>query len=160
MPILSIGFGWRMAGDRIDAPKHCLPLPFVYTGKFFLAYAYSVFFVYLLVPGLDILFGFKNICCRVSFKKDKVAAENYAEMPARKLFEQIGEAVPQFSIAVTFYALNWHWLSYWDKKMGVVTMTLSAGSILMGLVKGGKIVLSKGGLMSLLTTGNVNKMIK
>ena len=61
-------------------------------------------------------------------------------MPAFKLFEQVGEAVPQLSIAATFYALNWHWLSEWDQVMGIVTMTLSTGSVIMGLVKGGMIL--------------------
>ena len=72
-------------------------------------------------------------------------------MPASKLFEQIGEAVPQFTIAVTFYALNWHWLSPWDRGMGAGTMVLSAGSILMGVVKGGIIVKERGGLKKFLT---------
>ena len=119
---------------------------------YILAYAWSVFQVYLAVPGMDIYFGFKNLCCHASFKDND--AKRYAKMPAMKLFEQIGEAVPQFSIAVTFYTLNWHWLSPWDKTMGVVTMTLSAGSILMGLVKGGIIVFSvEVGLKWLFTRG-------
>ena len=57
-------------------------------------------------------------------------------MPMYKLFEQFGEAVPQFVIAVTFYANNAHWLPRSDLYFGIFTMVMSAGSIIMGVVNG------------------------
>ena len=131
MPILGMG-----SFDLFDdPPKQWFSLPFFYIGRLIFAYTFSAFFVYIIVPGADIYLGLKNLCCHARLKNSD-DAEDQAEMPALKLFEQIGEAVPQFSIAATFYLLNWHWLSQGDKLMGVVTMTLSAGSILMGLVRG------------------------
>ena len=114
---------------------HCLFLPFFYAGKVIFAYVASAFYVYLYVPTWDIIFAFKNLCCHAGFKNSE-QADIQAMMPAKKLFEQIGEAVPQFSIAATFYALNWYYISFGNKLMGAVTMTLSLGSIMMGLVKG------------------------
>ena len=139
MPILAMrNLG---EGEFDNPPKQWFYLPFFYIGKLIFVYASSAFSVYILIPGLDIIFGFSNLCCHASFKNSQ-AAKRQAEAPAYKLFEQIGEAVPQFSIAATFYLLNWHWLSQGDKLMGVVTMTLSAGSILMGLVRGCMVVYS------------------
>ena len=46
-------------------------------------------------------------------------------MPALKLFEQLGEAVPQFIIAVIFYSNNFDILDTWERAMGVTTMILS-----------------------------------
>ena len=162
MPILSMGYGWGIASRFIDRkcgqeyrPKWCLLLPFFYTGKLVLAYSSSVFFVYLYVPGLDIIYGFRNLFCHASFK-GSYQASDYAHMPAKRLFEQIGEAVPQFCIATTFYALNWHWLCSKGKAWGVVKMTLSAGSMVMGLVKGILILCSGDGyLKKLLTQGQI-----
>ena len=144
MPIL--GMGW--VEGICNPPKQWFYLPFFYIGKLISAYAASAFFVYIIVPGTDIFFGFTNLCCHASSKNSAdfcsgTFAEDQANMPAAKLYEQIGEAVPQFSIAATFYLLNWHWLSQGDKLMGVVTMTLSAGSILMGLVRGCIVLYSK-----------------
>ena len=156
MPMLAIGQGWNCA--CIPRPTHCLLLPFFYIRKLLLAYAFSALFVYLYIPLGDTFFGYWNLCCHASFKEDEEDAARvlravHAKWPALKLFEQIGEAVPQFTIAVTFYSLNWHWLSPWDRGMGVGTMTLSAGSILMGVVKGGMIVSSEGGLKHFLIRG-------
>ena len=118
----------------------------------------SVLNVYIMTPVADISYGIANLFCHNGFK-GLVFHDYYSEIAAHKLFEQIGEAVPQLSIAATFHALNWHWLSFWDKVMGMVTMTLSAGSILIGLVKGGMIVNSEeGSLKRLLTKGYPSKI--
>ena len=144
MPILNIG-KWLDEDDCKKPHTHCLLLPFFCIAKFLLVYALSALIVYLFIPFVDIYLGFKNLFCHASFKESSTDADDYAKWSAWKLFEQIGEAVPQFTIAVTFYALNWHWLSPWDKGMGVGTMTLSGGSILMGMVRGVMIVKEKGG---------------
>ena len=61
-----------------------------------------------------------------------------------KLPEQLGEAIPQFVIAVVFYSKNYHWLSQWELIKGGATMTLSCGSILVGVVCGFKVALNDG----------------
>ena len=63
-----------------------------------------------------------------------------AILPALKLPEQFGEAVPQLAIAVTFYYKNAHWLSQWEMFKGILTMTLSVGSILYGMVNGVRVM--------------------
>ena len=140
MPLLNIRAGWDWASQHMGHPEQSLLLPLFYIAKSIVAYASAVSLVYLFIPGLDIYFGFKNLFCHANLKSNASDRARYAVWPAYKLFEQIGEAVPQFTIAVTFYSLNWHWLSPWDRGMGVGTMTLSAGSILMGVAKGGMIV--------------------
>ena len=67
---------------------------------------------------------------------DEYEAGSHAEMPAFKLLEQFGEAIPQFVIAVTFYANNAHWLPKSDFHFGIFTMVMSAGSIVMGVGSG------------------------
>ena len=159
MPILNMGFGLTKSALFIDPPKQKVFLPFYYIAYLSFAYVSSAFYVYIYIPGWDIIFAVKNLCCHASFK-NSVQAEYHATMPAKKLFEQIGEALPQFSIAATFYILNWRWLSKGDKLMGVVTMTLSAGSIMMGLVRGCMVVYSKeGSLKNLISQGGAKMPI-
>ena len=49
------------------------------------------------------------------------------------------EAIPQFVIAVTFYSKNAHWLDSDEMLFGILTMTLSAGSILIGIGNGARV---------------------
>ena len=129
-----------------------------------LCYAWSVFIVYLYVPTLDVLLGFKNVFFHGDYKDDinnnegkgefdrqqsrqKAACWNatlHDKIPAWKLFEQFGEALPQFLIAVTFYSKNAHWLEADDIAFGALTMVLSAGSMVIGLVQGIMVVKKKG----------------
>ena len=148
MPMLSLGNGWSTVGKYINQfrPRSEVIItywsesrtlrPFFYLGKLILAYTCSIFFVYIVIPGRDMYLAMNNLFCHARFLDTPHLVFAHRAMPAYKLFEQIGEAVPQFCIAVIFYALNWHWLSEWDQVMGIVTMTLSMGSINMGLVKG------------------------
>ena len=161
MPILSLGNGWGTISKFFDdftstggqmyspyrtlkyRPKSCVIRPFFYIGKLILAYACSIFFVYVFIPLQDMYFALKNIIWHAHFKSNQ-DNKSFQAMTALKLFEQIGEAVPQLCIAAIFYTSNWHWLSEWDRVMGIVTLTLSAGSIIMGLVKGGMFLRSSG----------------
>ena len=140
MPLLSIVQGWNTVDELLDCQEglniflYCLLLP-IRLFKPALAYVASAFFVYLYIPVYDMYLALLNLCgCERHYAKE--IHENL--MPVLKIFEQIGEAVPQLCIAATFYTLNWHWLSPSDKMMGMVTMTLSTGSVMMGLVKAGK----------------------
>ena len=57
-------------------------------------------------------------------------------MPALKLFEQLGEGVPQLALAVSFYATYARQVTPNQLIFGYATMTLSAGSVLIGIVNG------------------------
>ena len=63
-------------------------------------------------------------------------ADDHKRWPSYNLFEQFGEAIPQFVIGVTFYSKNYHWLKKNEVIFGVINLTLSVGSIVIGIVNG------------------------
>ena len=121
--------------------RACHPAVF-YPIKALAAYVTSAVMVYVFVPCYDMYLSFLNLFCHKKFKEPFVQgydishATKSAELPAKKLAEQCGEAIPQFLIAVVFYSKNAHWLSYGEVMMGGLTMTLSCGSIIFGVVNG------------------------
>ena len=127
----------------------CHPIVF-YPIKVLFEYVESVVWVYVGVPLLDICMGFKSLFCHKSYKADNrdantlFVSEFHAFVPAMKLPEQLGEALPQFAIAVVFFSKNAHWLSPWEMTLGCVTMTLSCGSIMLGVVNGIKALIEYG----------------
>ena len=123
---------WNCSMDKLCRnPLHILlNLPW--------AYLIAAWTVYLWVPITDIYWGMKNLLCHEKYEEDE-----HADMPVYKLFEQFGEAIPQFAIAVTFYANNAHWLPPADLYFGIFTMIMSAGSILMGIGSGCWVCLTK-----------------
>ena len=112
-------------------------------------YAVSVFFLYVAVPAIDICLGVKNLLCHESYKAETSATLNsvffasnpsirkesdakfHAETPAWKTFEQLGEAIPQILLAITFYSKNCHWLDSEELIFGVATISLSGGRYLV-----------------------------
>ena len=149
MPLLylPLGMEWDYiqtcvkTNGEIRYPKcNCLErsrflLPIQYPFKIIRGYFISVLRLYLNVPVMDIYWGFSNLFCHEQYQGTFDEAVHFT-WPAFKLFEQFGEAVPQFVIAVTFFANNAHWLDQDDLLLGYVTMTLSAGSILIGVWNG------------------------
>ena len=89
------------------------------------AYVISAFFVYVVVPLRYLFLGFRN-CCSEIYEKEEVWF--LANLPIMRLPGQLGAAVPQFFITVLF--LSKEHLSFWVKLQGVLTITLSCGSIL------------------------------
>ena len=90
---------------------------------------------------MDIYWGMQNLFCHQNYKYDQNELKDkygngHAEMPAKKLFEQFGEAIPQFVIAITFYANYAHCLPKADLIFGICTMVMSGGSIVMGVGSG------------------------
>ena len=130
-------------GVRRDTMKTCHSChPIIrYPVRAIAAYLLSVLMVYIVVPLYDIYLGFRNVFCHKSYK-DGSGNEIHSEAPAMKVPEQLGEAIPQFLVAVVFYAKNYHWLSPWEIIKGGVTMFLSCGSILFGVVCGLKVTLN------------------
>ena len=87
---------------------------------------------------MDIYWGFQNLFCHQKYREDLIEKDeagdlSHKSMAALRLFEELGEAIPQFAIAVTFYANNAHWLPEDELKFGIFTMVMSAGSTLMGI---------------------------
>lgn len=145
-PLLPTMFGFILKDDdfsvkildRIRPVCHQV-IYFLFKVIFF--YILSIVFVYIFVPIWDIALGLENLFCHANYKlKTDGKTSNFEEhsnlVPRAKLLEQIGEAVPQFIIAVVFYSKNFHWLSTWDRWQGGLTMTLSTGSILLGFYNG------------------------
>ena len=138
---------------RFEIPK-CVWLkkwylmPIYIMVKATLYYLASILWVYFIIPVTDMVFAAKNVFCHEKFKGNEDEStyfhvyihENergfYDGMPILKLFEQFGEAVPQFTIALTFYLKNYHWLESDELTFGILTMTLSLGSIMIGVVSG------------------------
>ena len=120
--------------------KTCHPIIY-YPIKILYNYGIAICFVYILIPFSDIGFGFWNLCCHDSYKNKETHNNDrfsdwHSTYPAWKLFEQFGEAIPQFIIAVIFYSNNSDWLSFYEMLLGGFTMTLSCGSIVFGIVNG------------------------
>ena len=116
--------------------------PIIYYPFMVLAsYIISALWVYIGVPLYDIYLGFNNLFCHEHYKHYSTQDRVHEDAPALKLPEQLGEAIPQFVIAVVFFTKNSHWLSPWEMILGGVTMTLSCGSILFGVAGGVKAVM-------------------
>ena len=152
-PFLFMLFQSRLLGGKASfglkgLKQACHPVVF-YPIKKLVDYVVSVLWVYAAVPLLDICMGVNSLFCHETYKTgghkgQKVYSEIHAFVPAMKLPEQLGEALPQFVIALVFFSKNAHWLSPWEMTLGCVTMTLSCGSIVLGVVNGIKAMIEYG----------------
>ena len=115
--------------------ENCVLVPLYFAAGVLWYYACSVIWVYLIVPMFDIFYGARNVFCHARYKEDG-GADAHAKAPAMKLFEQLGEAVPQLTLAIVFYSKNSHWLPATEIHFGIFTMALSAGSVAMGTFTG------------------------
>ena len=114
----------------LKRPKElCHPVVF-YPLKFALSFLFSVIWVYVIIPTIDIWYGFKSLLNHSidQSKRDLV--------PGFKLFENFGEAIPQFLIAAIFQSLHYSQLPRLDQHFFWVSMSLSLGSILYGIGNG------------------------
>ena len=99
------------------------------------AYSVAVVWIYFWIPGMSVYWGGLKVFNMQRFRDDE-DNDLYRQLPAMKLCEQFVEAIPQLAIALTFYLNNYHWLPISDLVFGSVTMALSGGSIIMGVVSG------------------------
>ena len=107
MPLFALPIGlWSWISlDCLE--QNSILLPLCYIAKFLISYVASVLFVYLFIPTIDTIMAvfMLLLICSSSFKN--LENNRYmAILPALKLPEQFGEAVPQLAIAVTFYYKN------------------------------------------------------
>ena len=114
-------------------------LPIYVVFQALIGYIFSAMVVHMFVPLIDIYLGFRNLFCQEKYKEEE-GDDPLAIMPALKLFEQFGEAIPQLAIALAFYSKNYLMLSPEELLFGIATMSLSFGSILIGVVMGLRIV--------------------
>ena len=122
-------------------------LPIVIVFQALAVYVLSALTVYVFLPLSEIFLGFRNVFCHEEYKQDGWRGSEgwwtddpLALMPAFKLFEQFGEAIPQLAIALVFYSKNYHLLSSDELMFGIATMSLSSGSVLIGVVMGLRVV--------------------
>ena len=133
MPCTAAPLGVAFVAERkwLDSLKEIRLLkPIYFLGLAIVGYFFAFFVVYIRVPLFDLYWGVRNLFCHEALKED---AGLFHEMPAFKLYEQLGEAVPQLTIGLVFYTKNAHWLDPTDLNFGVFTMTLSAVSVLVGI---------------------------
>ena len=109
-----------------------------YSVKAILCIAFSFMWVYGIIPMMGIWYSFKALIY------PNVAMENAKIIPGFKLFEQLGEAIPQFLIGAVFF-YNYHTqLPQSDLHFFWVSISLSFGSIMYGVIDG---IISRGKCM-------------
>ena len=132
IPVNSSTFYIRIPGcDCLKRKWYLLPL--YYPLQVLRGYLVAVLNVYFSIPVMDCYWGLKSIFFNDEYKEEKSIHDT---MPALKLFEQIGEGVPQLALAISFYATYGRQLTPNQLIFGYVTMALSAGSVLIGIVNG------------------------
>ena len=107
---------------------------------------FSFAMIYIIIPLIDIFYAFKKLFCG-----DQETNDTAADMvPGFRLFENFGEAIPQFIIATVFYS-QYHSELCCDWDFFLVSMSFSLGSILYGIVNG---VVSRARCMSWFRPGD------
>ena len=108
----------------------------------------SVIFVYFMIPYASLKSGVKALIGKPYGDDDIIfrgIKQNLVfKLPWLKLFEQTGEALPQFVMSLTFLVNNYAFLQHNVTMFGVnefhvtiITVVLSLGSLLYGIYKGG-----------------------
>ena len=75
----------------------------------------------------------------------KITKNNRAEdIPGLKLFENLGEAIPQAILIIVFISHNWDFILYEEASFfpvptSCISLIFSVGSIIMGLISGCKV---------------------
>ena len=100
-----------------------------------------VFVYYIYVPILTLIHAVRKLWQDDDLDEDKeVLFFSYKNAPVMKLFECVGEAVPQLILAVVYAANNYPYLLEQDDYLGIgipvtiISCIFSAGSIVMGLI--------------------------
>ena len=115
----------------------------------------SIILLYLYVPWMVFFSGVNQACACDCVNEDKAIEQvkedkddlttQTTENSFLQLFEHIGEAIPQFALAITFYYNNFEYVSETDFSFEIfgflvtqtlISMILSAISILKGIVEG------------------------
>ena len=122
--------------DRIQSRK-----------KWFMYYPFELFcgilFIYVVVPFAALKNGLKHLINgEVDEEKNLIAFLNPKELPFAKLFEILGEALPQFILTVVFVSNNYPFLmdhdTYFDIPIpvSIISLVFSFGSLIIGVTSG------------------------
>ena len=103
----------------------------------------AVFLCYIYVPILTLVHAVRKLLKGHELDEDKrFLRVSYKDAPFLKLFECVGEAVPQLILAVVYAANNYPYLLAHEDYLGIgipvtiISCIFSAGSIVMGLISG------------------------
>ena len=106
----------------------------------------ALLFIYLIIPFCAIFYGFQGLCMTASeIDEDNICASIFPssnQIAFWKLFEQVGEALPQFLLAVTFYINHSDYINTYDTLFGsavpvtLVSIIFSSVSVVIGLLTG------------------------
>ena len=102
-----------------------------------------IVYIHVLVPLLSIYHGFQGFCPQKLKSVTRFSdIDDPRDLQFLKLFEQFGEALPQFVLGLTFYINNSYFIDTYDTFLGtnlevtLVSITFSGVSILLGIITG------------------------
>ena len=100
-----------------------------------------VFACYIYVPTITFVHAVRKLWQGDELDEDKeVFLDSYKAAPQWKMFECVGEAVPQLILAVVYAANNYPYLLAHEDYLGIgipvtiISCIFSAGSIVMGMI--------------------------
>ena len=111
-----------------------------------------ILFIYILIPFAALKNGIKHLVDgEVDVEEELIVLIRPKELPYAKLFEVVGEALPQFILTAVFAANNFPFLQEFDTYLNIpipvsiVSLVFSLGSLIIGVISGFKSV-GQGGL--------------
>ena len=115
--------------------------------KWFIFYPLELFscilFIYVLIPFAALKNGVKHLINgEVDEDERLILYIRPKRLPLDKLFEIIGEALPQFILTLVFACNNYAFLKYNDTYFGIpipvsiISLVFSFGSLIMGVISG------------------------
>ena len=102
--------------------------------------------VYIIIPYMSLKAG-ALVAWTGNDDPDRMITKNTdaGYVPAYKLFENLGEAIPQAIMIIIFISNNWDFILYDETSFipiptSCISLIFSLGSIIMGLISGGKAI--------------------
>ena len=102
-----------------------------------------ILFIYVVIPFAALKNGVKHLMnAEVDEKENLIAFIQPKELPFYKLFEILGEALPQFILTVVFVSNNYPFPMENDPYFGIpipvsiISLVFSFGSLIMGVLSG------------------------
>ena len=98
--------------------------------------------IYIMTPFLSLKAGFLVAWTGDDDPERKITKDTTADaIPGLKLFENLGEAIPQAILVILFIVNNWDFMLYSEKSFipiptSCISLFFSFGSIIMGLISG------------------------
>ena len=105
-----------------------------------------ILMIYVVIPFAALKNGVKHLLNgEVDEEEDLIAEINPKYLPFFKLFEILGEALPQFILTLVFVSNNYPFLMDNDRYFGIpipvsiISLVFSVGSLIMGVISGCKV---------------------